>query len=255
MMSLLDYQEYADVAFLVDGEIIYANRAILAVRSEYFRAMFYRSGMREQQYQPHKPKQLPSRAASSFSSNDNDTAALTPIEMLDISRDVFLKVLEFLYTDSVKDISHEISIPLLIVSERFCLDRLKRLCEDALRRDIDVNNVISIYITSYRHHAMGLKDIALEFILCHMSNPVIVHGLNDLKAEPDLLVEIIQCSSGCNSSMGVATAIGSGGHYRRSSSSYHNQQQPREPRNSSGMAGPSVLGPFGNGSEWSGTRR
>ena len=56
MLSLLDCQEYADIAFLMDREIIYANRAILAVRSEYFHAMFYWLGRREQQHQPYKPK-------------------------------------------------------------------------------------------------------------------------------------------------------------------------------------------------------
>lgn len=240
---LLNSSAYADVAFLVENEVIYANRAILAVRSEYFRAMFYRSGMREQLKENYKEP---------ISSDQ-----LVPIEMPDISREVFFKVLEFLYTDSVKNITYEVCIPLLIVSERFCLDRLKRLCEDQLRRDIDVANAISIYIISYRHHAMGLKDIALEFILFHISDPVIVHGLNDLKAEPDLLVEIIQYSSNNNNfhpslstrssslsaaaaltnNTAAATAIGSGGHYgyRRalssvsSSSSLIHQRQPHFP--------------------------
>lgn len=258
---LLNTSAYADVVFLVENELIYANRAVLAVRSEYFRAMFYRSGMREQLKENQEPI-----------SSDR----LVPIEMPDISREVFTKVLEFLYTDSVKNMTHDICIPLLIVSERFCLDRLKRLCEDQLRREIDVTNVISIYITSYRHHAMGLKDIALEFILLHIADPAIVHGLNDLKAEPDLLVEIIQYSSNNinhpsislrSSSLSTAaalsnntiaaTVIGTGGHYvyRRASSSVSpSYVQPRQPlrahsnsasrANSSSTAAELVHGPW-----------
>ena len=95
MLSLLDCQEYADIAFLINREIICANHAILAVRSEYFHAMFYWSGRREQQHQLYKP-----------------------------------------------------------------------------------------------------KHITLEFIVCHTSDPVIVHGLHDLKAGPNLLVEIIQLVAG-----------------------------------------------------------
>eukprot|EP00590_Aulacoseira_subarctica_P011142 CAMPEP_0172432294 /NCGR_PEP_ID=MMETSP1064-20121228/62499_1 /TAXON_ID=202472 /ORGANISM="Aulacoseira subarctica , Strain CCAP 1002/5" /LENGTH=715 /DNA_ID=CAMNT_0013179493 /DNA_START=1 /DNA_END=2145 /DNA_ORIENTATION=+ len=261
LSHLLNSPDYADVSFLVENQVIYANRAILAIRSEYFRAMFYRSGMREQRQEYKQP--VPSDQ-------------LVPIEMPDISRDIFLKVLEFLYTDSVKNMTHDICIPLLIVSEQFCLDRLQRLCEDQLRRDIDVTNVISIYITAYRHHAMGLKDIALEFILFHISDPAISNGLNDLKAEPDLLVEIIQYSSSNiiysstpsappNNNV-AATVIGSGGHYshRRllSSTSLLHPRQPHFPireswSHSSSRTAPALAqeqahgGPFGTGaSEW-----
>lgn len=37
----------------------------------------------------------------------------------DVSHDVFMKMLEFLYTDRVGDISAELAIPLLIASERY----------------------------------------------------------------------------------------------------------------------------------------
>ena len=69
-----------------------------------FRAMFYRSGMREQRQTYKQP----------ILSNQ-----LVPMQMPDISLDVFLQVLEFLYTDSVENMTDDISIPLLIVSERF----------------------------------------------------------------------------------------------------------------------------------------
>ena len=80
----------------------------------------------------------------------------------------------------------------MIASERFMLDRLKSLCEDVIRRDIDMENCIGILVASHRHHAGNLKEIALEFILNHLSNPTIRNGLSDLKPEPDLLVEILQ---------------------------------------------------------------
>ena len=104
----------------------------------------------------------------------------------------FLKVLEFLYTDTASDVSLETAILLLIASEQFMLDRLKALCEDLIRRDIHVDNVISILVASHRHHASGLKDIALEFILKNLKERAVMSGLDELKAEPDLLLEIIR---------------------------------------------------------------
>ncbi|KDO32822.1 hypothetical protein SPRG_02515 [Saprolegnia parasitica CBS 223.65] len=46
MRSLIDQPDFADVVFLVDGRRVHAHRAILAARSDHFKAMFC-SGMRE----------------------------------------------------------------------------------------------------------------------------------------------------------------------------------------------------------------
>ena len=75
----------------------------------------------------------------------------SPIHLEDISHSAFLKVLEYLYTDSVSEIENIAdSIPLMILSERFMLDRLKSLCEDSIRRKISPENVIEIFISSHR---------------------------------------------------------------------------------------------------------
>lgn len=171
MGRLINNPELGDVAFLVEGKEVHANRAILAVRSDYFKVMLYSGGMRE------------------------SIEAGTPIELKDVSYAVFLKVMEYLYTDTVRDISLDVGIHLLIVSEQFMLDRLKALCEDYIRRDVNVDNVIGILVTSHQHNASGLKDIALEFILKNLNEPVIMKGLTDLKSEPELLVEIIKRNS------------------------------------------------------------
>ena len=87
-------------------------------------------------------------------------------------------MLEFLYTDSVSNVSLDTGIHLMIASERFMLDRLKSLCEDAIRRDIDVDNCIDILVASHRHHALSLKEIAFDYIMRHLSHPTIQTGLS-----------------------------------------------------------------------------
>ena len=152
-------------------------------------------------------KYITATAAALKNEDSNDTTDITidtdssgiitnhspnAIELPDISYSVFLKVLEFLYTDSVGSVSLEVGIHLLIASEQFMLDRLKGLCEDLIRRDISTETVVSILVASHRHHAACLKDIALEYILNNLNDPVIMSGLAELKAEPDLLLEIIR---------------------------------------------------------------
>ena len=122
--------------------------------------------------------------------------------------------------DQVTELTWDLGIPLLIASEQFMLDRLKALCEDRIRKEIATDNVIGVFIASHRHNAAGLKEIALEYILKNLNDPAIRSGLNvsplrqiarhlrpdvisnfcltatqDLKSEPDLLVEIITRTS------------------------------------------------------------
>lgn len=213
LQRLINHPDLSDVTFLVEGREIHANRAILAVRSEYFRILLFNGGMRES-IQSHES--AVARAGPGYRQ---------PIELKDVSYAVFSKVMEYLYTDSVKNITLDIGIPLLIMSERFMLDRLKGLCEDSLRRELNVENAIGIFVASHRHNATGLKDIALDFILKSLNDQRIIQGLSELKSDPDLLVEIIT----------------------RNSNVFASQQQS--------IPHQSTHGPFGNSSEWSGTRR
>lgn len=176
---LINNPELADVRFNVEDKEVYAHRAVLAVRSEYFRVMLATGGMRES---------IMNTAPGGGVTGSSEA----PIELQDVSYNVFVKVLEFLYTDTVNDVSLETAIHLMIASEQFMLDRLKALCEDLIRRDINVENVISILVAAHQHNASGLKDIALEYILLNLTDSAIMTGLADLKAEPDLLLEIIK---------------------------------------------------------------
>jgi BTB/POZ domain len=167
---LIDDTETGDVCFLVEGKEVYAHKAILAVRSQYFRAMLFNGHLRE--------------------SSDH-----APVEIKDVSHLVFCKVLEYLYTDTVSNATFDVGIHLMVASELFMLDRLKSICEDLIRGDISTENVFSILVASHQHNALGLKVIALEFILQHLSESKIQGGLSELKSEPDLLIEILKLSS------------------------------------------------------------
>ncbi|KAL7566207.1 hypothetical protein ACA910_011278 [Epithemia clementina (nom. ined.)] len=202
LSKLIQNPDLSDVAFLVEGKLIYANRAILAIRSEYFRVMLC-GGMREassldttaavgaENVSEKKPSVSPRSA-----SQEGHRLAGDEIVLPGVSYEVFLRVLEFIYTDTLRingdEMTLDLGIHLLIASELFMLDRLKALCEDLIRRDIHVDNVMDILVAAHRHNASGLKDLSLEYILLHLSNPTIMEGLTVLKSEPDLLVDIIK---------------------------------------------------------------
>ena len=190
---------------------------------------------------------VPDSDSDEYMDTDSSEDFDSPIPLPDVSHSVFLKVLEFLYTDTVRDVgSLSVGIPLLIAGEQFMLDRLKALCEDMIRRDIDVENVIGILVAAHRHNAIGLKDIALDFILKNLADsPRVMDGLDDLRSEPDLLLEIIKRSTNAQHqnhryhAEGDGSAAGAGGNLQ-----------------GGGTGGPDFPspGPFDAGSEWSARR-
>ena len=160
-------EELSDVTFVVEGREIHACKALLASRSDYFMAMFF-AGLRESAADSHKP-----------------------IVVNDVSFDVFQKIIEFLYTDSVKELSPDLAIAVLIASELFLIPRLKSICEEEIKRRIEHDNVVGIFIASSRHRADDLKEISLNFILENLDVMKMLPSFKDLTAEPELLLEIV----------------------------------------------------------------
>jgi speckle-type POZ protein len=168
MRGLINNKTLSDVTFLVEGKEIYANRAILATRSAYFHALLFGVGMKES-------VQTCEEAECNLAANERK-----PIVVEDISHPVFMKMIEYIYTDSLfikKELLTEVGIPLLIASEKFMLDRLKAICEDKLRKHVNADNVSGILLTSHRHNANGLKDISLEVIMSNLNSPTVMNSL------------------------------------------------------------------------------
>lgn len=135
--GLVNDDEFSDVTFLIENEPIYAHKAILAQRSQHFAAMF-RSGMRE--------------------------SSERTIPIPNISRTVFLLLLEYLYTDSVK-IDVENSVALYIAADLYNLDRLRDMCSFVVRRNLNPENAGPLLEEATTNHCQALKDICMKYVV------------------------------------------------------------------------------------------
>lgn len=162
MKEMLNDEEYSDVTFVVEGRPVYALRAVLAKRCDHFAAMF-RSGMRE-----------------------CEEGAEIPIP--NISYAVFLLILEYLYTDSVKvDLEH--AVELYIASDLYQLATLRDTCCVVVRRSIGSENAAYLLQTAHEAHCQVMKDIAMEYIV---GNFDIISKSEGIKAvSHGLLLEIL----------------------------------------------------------------
>lgn len=184
LRTLLNRQELSDVTFIVEGKPIYASRVHLALRCETFRAMFF-GGLKE------------SRTGGD-------------IEMPGISYTVFLKLLEFIYTDEVAEIDSDVAVGLLVAAEQFLLGRLKSLCELAIQKSISTSNVIQHLLEAHQHHAEDLKELCLEYIQDNFEVVKEHESFELLKHEPELLFALLLRQPGMGSGMlGGGSASGS----------------------------------------------
>jgi N-acetylneuraminic acid mutarotase len=157
---------FSDVAFSVDGQVIKGHRVILA-RCEFFSALFQTS-MSE------KSKEI--------------------IPIHDVSIDVFKTIVAYLYTDEV-DESKTLADPLAVftAADRFGIDRLKRICEQAVLSSICIDNACSIFHAADMVNASLLRKRALEYLVRHYDAIVKTSGFEELaRRNIELTLEIIR---------------------------------------------------------------
>lgn len=163
LRSLINNSEFSDVTFVLEGKPIYAHRALLAARSEHFRAMFS-SGMKE--------------------SRDGD------VSLPGVQYSTFLALLEYVYTDHA-EVEPVDAIGLFVLADRFMMERLKTVCEERVQKGISVENAAELLAASDAHgHASHMRSICLHFIVSHFDAVTKSAAFGDLSRE--LILEILQ---------------------------------------------------------------
>lgn len=144
--SIFESGRHSDVKFIVGEEQVEipAHRAILSARSEYFSAMFredHGGGMSE--------------------------SALGVARVTQHEPSVFRRMLEFLYTNSVRDLAcvppSEV-IALIVLANEYLLDDLRALTERAATRILTLENISRLMLLSAAHHGSCLREACLQFM-------------------------------------------------------------------------------------------
>lgn len=159
---MLNDEEFSDVTFLVEGSPIYAHRALLAQRCDHFAAMF-RSGMRE--------------------------SVERVIPLPNLSRRVFLLLLEYIYCDSVQ-VPVEDAVELYIAADLYHVERLRDMCCTVVRRNLSPENSGPLLQVAADAHCHVLKDLIMMYVvenfdivskaegIKHVSHPLLLEVLS-----------------------------------------------------------------------------
>uniref|UniRef100_A0A7S2SJA3 BTB domain-containing protein n=1 Tax=Rhizochromulina marina TaxID=1034831 RepID=A0A7S2SJA3_9STRA len=164
LRQLVNSETLSDITFLVEGKPVHAHK-IMCIRCEYFRAMLT-GEMRE--------------------------AREKEIVLQDVRYQVFLSLLEYLYTDQI-DIRVEEAMELFQAADRFGVERLKRMCENAMLSSINIDNAASILLAADLYDATSLREKCLLFIISNFDAVIKTQSFEDLgRTNVDLMFEIFQ---------------------------------------------------------------
>jgi len=134
--SLFENSQFADVVLCCGGREFNCHKAILAARSQVFQAMF---------------------------EHDMEEKKNSRVEVKDVEADVMAEMLRFIYMGRTTCLE-TMADSLLAAADKYALDRLKVMCEEALCNGLTVENVSEVLILADLHSAEQLKAQAIEFI-------------------------------------------------------------------------------------------
>ncbi|XP_022126344.1 protein roadkill isoform X3 [Pieris rapae] len=161
--ALFDSERFSDVTLAVGGREFQAHKAILAARSPVFAAMF------EHEMEERKRNR---------------------VDITDVDHEVLREMLRFIYTDRAPNLD-KMADDLLAAADKYALDRLKVMCEEALCLSLSVETAADTLILADLHSADQLKAQTIDFInTSHATDVMDTTGWkNMISSHPHLIAE------------------------------------------------------------------
>ncbi|XP_011863439.1 PREDICTED: speckle-type POZ protein-like isoform X2 [Vollenhovia emeryi] len=133
---LLENEKFCDVTLTVRGKEFQVHKAILVAQSPVFNVMF---------------------------ENEMKEKKTNQVDIDDMDPEVLKEMLRFIYTGKVTNLE-KMAGGLLAASDKYQLNTLKVLCQEALRKSLTIENAAEILILADLHSSDQLKVEAINFI-------------------------------------------------------------------------------------------
>ncbi|KAH7731639.1 speckle-type poz protein [Aphelenchoides avenae] len=163
MGTLFEKHQFSDLIIACGSKEYPVHKAVLASRSPVFGAMF---------------------------EHEMTEARSDRVVIDDIEPEVVKELLRFMYTDNAPNLDR-MADELLAAADKYQLDRLKGMCEQALHASLTTENACDTLILADMHSAEQLKVQAIEYINLHASEVMESDGWKRLVDNyPALLAQV-----------------------------------------------------------------
>ncbi|KAL5510518.1 hypothetical protein EMCRGX_G006078 [Ephydatia muelleri] len=136
LACLLEDGQFSDVMLAVGSHEFKAHKAVLAARSPVFSAMF---------------------------EHEMEESRKNRVEISDLDQEVMQEMLAYIYTGKAPNLK-KMADSLLSAADKYALDRLKVMCEEALCANLNIENVSDTLVLADLHSATQLKAMCIDFI-------------------------------------------------------------------------------------------
>jgi len=161
---------YADVMFRVGPtmQIVYAHRIVLTSNSTYFHSLF------NQQH---------------TDLNDKSGSDMIKLDKPDLLPDIFIKVLEYIYTGVIR-LKQDDVLEILALSEEFGISTLKEMCSKFIQPIVDIENSCTLLEFSSEFKCFSLESFCFKFIEKNINRILGTVGFMELSEKS--VIQIIQ---------------------------------------------------------------
>ncbi|ESP00327.1 hypothetical protein LOTGIDRAFT_225923 [Lottia gigantea] len=183
MKKMVNSKENSDIKFMIgpNKQPMYAHRCILASRCAVFKAMF-------------------SEQVGNNKHKDKDV----PLVLTETSPEVFLAMLEFIYTNCVS-MTSKIGLDVLETSIEYGLDELQKLTTDYLIEILNTSNACDIIQAAVKFSNNDLRDESVQFIAAHTMDVFKSKGFQELS--PDCLATVLTSDQLCIDELDLYKAV------------------------------------------------
>ncbi|CAH2008635.1 unnamed protein product [Acanthoscelides obtectus] len=111
------------------------------------------------------------------------------VDITDVDHEVLREMLRFIYTGKASNLE-KMADDLLAAADKYALERLKVMCEEALCTNLSIENAAEILILADLHSADQLKAQAIDFINTHATDVTDTPGWKSMiMTHPHLIAE------------------------------------------------------------------
>jgi speckle-type POZ protein len=111
------------------------------------------------------------------------------VDITDVDHEVLREMLRFIYTGKASNLE-KMADDLLAAADKYALERLKVMCEEALCTNLSIDNAAEILILADLHSADQLKAQAIDFINTHATDVMDTPGWKSMiQTHPHLIAE------------------------------------------------------------------
>ena len=161
--ALINQDSFSDVTFVVEDQKVFGHKFLMS-RSSYFSALL----------------------AGGMAESSSKEVVLSGVSLAG-----FLLVQKYLYTDKA-EVTLENAMELFELADRFCIERLKRICELTILNSISVENAPNILLAADQLSARTLRDTTMRFILEKFDAASKTQAFIEMgRANVELLLEIL----------------------------------------------------------------